>query len=96
MKRKTIVPGVVTISLLMATVVQARPDTRSMTCKQLQSFVEKQGAVVMDTGPRTYKRFVHHRGFCSFQQLARTAWVKASDGECALRECRGRATGRNK
>ncbi len=95
MKYGMIVPAVMAVGFLVSANAHARPDTRSMTCKQLQSFVEKQGGVVMNTGPRTYKRFVYHRGSCSYNQLASTVWVDASDGQCRLRECRGRATGKN-
>lgn len=86
MRFETIVAAIV-LSALLAPPAQARPDTRSMTCNQLLAFVERNGAVVMDTGPRTYKRFVYHRGFCQFAETVRTEWVRSSDGECRLRIC---------
>lgn len=76
--------------LVFATAVEARPDARSMTCKQLQVLVADERVVIMDTGPKSYKRFVYHRGFCSTQETAVKAWIDASDGECQLRECRMR------
>ena len=43
---------------------QQRPDTRRMTCGEVNAFVQRHGAVVMTTGRFTYERFVAHRGFC--------------------------------
>lgn len=90
MRKGTAIPAIVLAGLFVSAGVEARPDTRSMTCKQLQAFVKKHGAVVMNTGPRTYERFVYHRGFCLYSEIAATAWVDASDGECRLRECKDR------
>ena len=81
--------------LVVTAGAEARPDTRSMTCKQLQALIEDQSVVVMDTGPRTYKRFVYHQGFCSVAEVVTKTWVDASDGQCQLRECRLRRSGNN-
>ena len=67
---------------------EAGLDTRTMTCEQLHSFVAERGAVVMDTGPHTYKRFVAHRGYCLVSERLETAWAPTLDGtECRLKEC---------
>ena len=95
MRVQIVLPAILTVGIFIPAEVNARPDTRSMTCKKFQAFVEQKGEVVMNTGPRTYKKFVHHRGFCSYNQNVSTAWVKAKDGECRLGECRGRRTGKN-
>ena len=42
----------------------------------------------MNTGPRTYNRFVYHRGHCLYSETVGTAWVDTSDGKCRLRECK--------
>ena len=73
--------------LIVSAGAEARPDARSMTCKQLKVLVQDESVVVMDTGPRTFKRFVYHQGFCSTQESVTKAWVDASDGQCQLREC---------
>ena len=95
MRFHIVLPALLIAGIFIPAEVDARPDTRSMTCKKLQAFVESKGEVVMNTGPRTYKKFVYHRGFCSYNQNLRSAWVQAKDGECALRECGGRRTGKN-
>ncbi len=95
MKKATVVPSMILAGLLLPAGAEARPDTRSMTCNQLQAFIKKNGAVVMNTGPRTYNRFVYHRGFCLYSETVGTAWVDASDGECRLRECKPPRINRN-
>ncbi len=87
MKIHTIVSALIA-SLFVSVGAEARPDARSMTCEQLQVLVEDENVVVLDTGPKTYKRFVYHRGFCSTQEVVVKAWVDAGDGQCQLRECR--------
>lgn len=88
MKFETIVAAALLSTLILPAAAEARPDTRSMTCQQLLGLLQNQGAVVMNTGTHTYKRFVYHRGYCDFGETVQTAWVDASDGECRLRECR--------
>ena len=81
------------IGLVITAGAEARPDTRSMTCQQIQALIEDESVVVMDTGPRTYKRFVDHQGFCSVAEVVAKTWVDASDGQCQLKECRIRRSG---
>ena len=88
MRKKTGVLVIVMAGLFVSAGAEARPDTRARTCKQLEAFVKQQGAVVMNTGPRTYNRFVYHRGFCQYSETIGTAWVDAKDGKCRLRECK--------
>ena len=52
------------VTLTVTTHAQPRPDTRRMTCGEVNAFVQQRGAVVMTTGRFTYQRFVAHRGFC--------------------------------
>ena len=74
---------------------QARPDTRSMTCNQLQSFIQKQGSVVMNTGDRTYGQFVHHRGFCGPSEVLAGLRVPVSGGSCPVKQCKERRNNKN-
>ena len=63
-------------------------DTRDMTCGEIRSVVSEYGAVVMDTGRHTFKRFVEHRGYCLVSERLETAWAPTIDGtECRLKEC---------
>lgn len=58
---------------------QARPDTRNMTCAQANQLVQQRGQVVMNTGPRTYRRFVANRGFCDRDAFTRVEFVPTLD-----------------
>ena len=94
MKRQPVVVALIT-GLVLTAGAEARPDARSMTCQQIQALIADQRVVVMDTGPQTYKRFVHHQGFCAVSEVARKIWVEAGDGQCQVRECRVRRHNNN-
>ena len=81
--------------LVVADGAEARPDARSMTCDQIRALIADQRVVVMDTGPQTYRRFVHHQGFCAVSEVAIKIWIDAGDGKCQLRECRVRRHNNN-
>lgn len=61
----------------------ARPSTLTMSCRQAQNLVARQGAVVMTTGPHTYARFVADPGYCEFNEWADAASAPTKD----LRRC---------
>ena len=42
------------VTLAFTTFVQARPDTRAMTCQQTQASIQSHGSAVLTTGPNTY------------------------------------------
>lgn len=58
---------------------QARPASYRMTCKAVQALVSRQGAVVMDTSPTTFDRYVATLGFCMPGQALKPQWVPARD-----------------
>lgn len=67
------------------TSAEARPDTRDMTCRQAQQLVAQNGAVVMTTGPHTFRRFVHSYAFCQVQeQLAIEPAPTADTARCPV------------
>ena len=75
--------------LIAATgLAEARPDTRKMTCEQIQSLVSSQRAAVLTTGQNTYDRYVRQYGTeCDFPEVPVPAYVKSSDGTCPLYRC---------
>ena len=67
---------------------EARPSTRSFTCHGVQDYVQRRGAVVMNTkNSRVYKRFVANRSYCSHSEIAETRTVPTKTGGCYLRIC---------
>lgn len=69
--------------LLIAAPAAARPLSTSMTCAQAAALVQKQGAVVMDTGPNTYDRYVSTLSACWPGQALKPQWVATRD----MRQC---------
>ncbi len=70
-----------TASILVASLsaAHARPDTRAMTCKQAQTLVERSGGIVLNTGQRTYDRFVSSLRYCLQGEALRSRWVPTKD-----------------
>jgi hypothetical protein len=57
----------------------ARPNTLAMSCRQAQSLVASEGAVVMSTGKHTYARFVADAGYCETAEWAHSATAPTKD-----------------
>lgn len=76
------------VSVLPADAQSRRPDTRTMTCSQVQSMIERNGAVVMTTGRNTFDRFVFTRNSCPHGDVTRNEWVTTKDvSRCLVRIC---------
>lgn len=58
---------------------QGRPYAPSLSCARLHALLERSGAAVISTGPRTYDRFVRDGRFCQPTEVTEAAWVRASD-----------------
>lgn len=67
---------------------QGRPDTRKMTCQQVQSLIQQRGGVVLTTGQYTYDRYVAGRRWCNHPEIPVTVRVPAKDtNSCVVRNC---------
>jgi hypothetical protein len=73
-----------------------RPFTPQLSCQSASGLVAANGAVVMNTGPNTYDRYVRDASACFATQVTRPAWVPAADRAqcfvgytCIERERRG-------
>jgi len=75
--------------LLAATgLTEARPDTRTMSCQQLQQLIQSRRAVVLTTGPNTYDRYVRQFGNeCDWPHVPMSAYVPTRDGRCPVYKC---------
>lgn len=79
--------GVVTVTIgvcLSALSASARPSVYTMTCAQAQAFVKQHGAVVANTGPQTFERFVTDQRGCDRQQAAWPAYGRTRDNPQCL------------
>jgi len=67
------------VAVLVPLSAQARPYTPAMTCNATAATVARQGAIVLDTGPHTYDRYVRDRSFCEITEYVRPEWVRTAD-----------------
>ncbi|GAA0779943.1 hypothetical protein E1180_06430 [Roseibium denhamense] len=76
------------IGSTLANAQSGRPDTRTMTCSAVQSFIQQQGGVVMRTGQNTFDRYVANKNFCYRQQFIYWESVASKDNaKCRVRRC---------
>ena len=82
-----------TIVLSTGVSSQTRPLTTSMTCAQAAGRVASQGAVVLNTGPYTYDRYVSGPNSCAYGEFPDPAWVPMADTmQCFVGyQCRNRS-----
>lgn len=80
--------GLAIIWSLPAEAQARRANSTSMTCAQVQNMIAQRGAVVMNTGPNTFDRYVSGRGFCQISEYARADNVPTKDNpKCQVRRC---------
>lgn len=64
---------------------QSRPLTLRMSCAQAQGLVASQRAIVLNTGPLTYDRYVGSSGSCAVGETMDPAWVPTADtAQCPI------------
>ncbi|KQU83420.1 hypothetical protein ASD99_17335 [Mesorhizobium sp. Root695] len=82
--------ALITSAILLAAtgLTEARPDTRTMSCGQLQQLIQSHRAVVLTTGPNTYDRYVRQFGNeCDLPEVPMSAYVPTRDGHCPVYRC---------
>ncbi len=87
MKRIIILSALV-LSTAMISEAAARPDTRRMSCDQVQDLLEN-GATVLTTGTHTYDRYVSQfSSQCRINQEPRRSSVPTADRDsCPVYRC---------
>ncbi len=75
--------------LALSAAAEARPDTRTMTCNQVQQLLQSQGAAVLTTGTHTYDRYVpQFSDQCPIYQQPQSTIVTTSDKRsCRVYRC---------
>jgi len=83
--------GATALTAVSVQVTQAqsgRPDTRSLSCGQVQSLIKQNGAAVLRTGQYTFDRYVYTRNFCQHGEVTNKQWVPTKDvRQCLVRVC---------
>jgi hypothetical protein len=75
------------LALLLApslALAQSRPLTTTMTCKAVQSLIQSRQAVVLNTSPTLFDRYVANDGQCLVDQESRPAFAPTSDNPQCL------------
>ncbi|WP_208986221.1 hypothetical protein [Labrenzia sp. OB1] len=77
------------LSAVQPAVAQSgRPDTRSMSCAQVQSLINQRGGVVLSTGQHTFDRYVANRNFCQHGEILKRDYVPTKDNNrCYVQRC---------
>jgi hypothetical protein len=76
------------ILTLPADAQSRRANSTSLTCAQAQSLIAQRGAVLMNTGPNTFDRYVNDRGSCQVNEYAKTDFIPTKDKKkCAVKRC---------
>ena len=83
MEEETVMRSVLTVLALSlvttAATAQVGPPTSQRTCGANRQLVLREGAVVLDTSPSTYARFVKNGSECLVGQFPEPAWVPSSN-----------------
>lgn len=75
-------------AMIAGAAAQGRPDSRAMSCAQVQDLIAGNGAVVLTTGQFTYDRYVVSRQFCSHPYVPVLASVQTRDtAQCPVYRC---------
>jgi hypothetical protein len=80
--------AVVVLTLISASAdawAQSHPLTLRMSCAQARGLVASQRAIVLNTGPLTYDRYVGSYGSCAIGETLDPAWVPTADtAQCPI------------
>jgi hypothetical protein len=68
-----------TLAAVTTATAQVGPPTSQRTCGANRQLVLRDGAVVLDTSPQTYARFVKSGAECLVGQFPEPAWVPSSN-----------------
>jgi hypothetical protein len=71
--------SVAVLSLGSGALAQSHPLTLQMSCHGARELVGAQGAIVLNTGPTTYDRYVAAGSQCVLGEVTEPAWVPTAD-----------------
>jgi hypothetical protein len=76
---RILLPALALASVATVATAQVGPPTSQRTCGANRQLVMREGAVVLETGPSTYARFVRSGTQCLVDQFPEPAWVPSSN-----------------
>lgn len=84
MTRRIVAILIAGISSGAALAQSGRPDSLAMTCGEVQRLVQRQGGIVVGTGPNIFDRYVSDRRFCEPTQGLRRSFVATRDARACF------------
>jgi hypothetical protein len=83
--RKLLCAAIILISIDSSALAQSRPLTLRMVCSQVRELVFAEGAIVLNTSPTTYDRYIAGSGQCLLGEVPDPAWVPTADNpQCPI------------
>jgi hypothetical protein len=76
---KLLFTSVALISMGTGALAQSHPLTVQMSCYGARGLVSVHGAIVLNTSPTTYDRYVAAGGRCELGEVTEPAWVPTAD-----------------
>ena len=77
--------AIIFMSIVSGALAQSRPLTLRMSCNGARQLVAARGAIVLNTGPTTYDRYVAGNGQCALGEVIDPAWVPTADNpQCPI------------
>ncbi len=82
---KVIYSAIALVSMSSSLIAQSNPLTLRMSCNGARALVANQGAIVLNTGPFTYDRYVAGYGRCVLGEVPDPTWVPTADNlQCPI------------
>ena len=82
---KVICSAIALVSMSFGALAQGNPLTLRMSCNGARALVATQGAIVLNTSPSTYDRYVAGYGQCVLGEVPDPAWVPTADNpQCPI------------
>jgi hypothetical protein len=76
---KLVCATIVLMSMGSGALAQGAPLTLRMSCHGARELVGAQGAIVLNTSPTTYDRYLAGSGQCALGEVTEPAWVPTAD-----------------
>lgn len=76
---KLMCAAIVLLSMGSSALAQSHPLTLQMVCSQARELVSAEGAIVLNTGPTTYDRYVAAGSQCALGETLDPVWVPTAD-----------------
>jgi hypothetical protein len=89
MKKPIVVVGL--FIMMIVTQASARPSASKISCAAINTRIASAGALVLDTGPATYERYVRDLRFCQASQITVPELIRSADNpQCLVYRCASR------